>query len=128
MKKRFHQSRRTQRRMTRIQRHGRVRAVALRGKQRLRDAAIILILFVTISLFCVWSRVDVLQTGYRIHDLAGQFEKRQEEYRALKLELATRKSPTRLAPMAQEKLGLKQPRPDQVVVVPHSIHIAEQGR
>lgn len=100
---------------------------ALRRHRRVREAALILSILVAISLFCVWSRVAVLQAGYRIHDKLDQYEALQEEYRALRLELATRKSPANLVPQAEQKLGLHQPRPDQIIVVPNSSRYAEQG-
>ena len=100
---------------------------ALRRHQRIREAAVILSILVAISLFCVWSRVAVLQAGYRIHDKLSQYETLQEEYRALRLELATRKSPTNLVPQAHKVLGLHQPRPDQIIVVPNSVRFADQG-
>lgn len=99
---------------------------ALRRHRRVHEAAVILSILVVISLFCVWSRVAVLQTGYRIHDKLAQYEELQEEYRALRLELATRKSPANLVPQAQKQLGLRQPAPDQIIVVPHSVRYAEQ--
>ncbi len=112
--------------MTRIRRNGRIGAAAIQKKRRVRDAAIVLSLFVIISLFWVWSRVAVLQTGYRVHHLARQYHKLEDKYRALKLEEATLKTPHRLVPLAKKDLGLMQPSPDQVVIVPESIRIAEQ--
>ena len=112
---------------TRIQHNGRVGAIVMQRKRRVKDAAIVLSLFVIISLFCVWSRVAVLQTGYRVHDQAQEYGKLEEKYRSLRLELATLKSPNRLVPLAQKRLNLHQPSPNQVVIVPESIRIAEQG-
>lgn len=111
--------------MTRIRRNGREGAVVMKRKKRVRDASIILALFVIISLFCVWSRVAVLQTGYRVHDLARNYHKMEEKYRSLRLELATQKSPNRLVPLAKKHLQLKQPSPEQIVVVAESIRVAE---
>lgn len=112
--------------MTRIHYNGRIGAAIIQRKRRVRDAAIILSLFVLISFFCVWSRLAVLQTGYRVHDLAREYQGLEEKYRSLRLEVATLKSPNRLVPLASRLLGLKQPSPDQIVIVPESIRIAEQ--
>ncbi len=112
--------------MTRIRRNGRVGAAAMKRTQRVRDAGIILTLFVVISLFCVWSRIAVVQTGYRVHHLAQSYQKMEDRYRTLRLELATQKSPNRLVPLAEKRLGLQQPDPSQVVIVPEPIRIAEQ--
>jgi cell division protein FtsL len=113
---------------TRIRHSGKIGAAIIKKKQRVRDAAIMLSLFVIISLFCVWSRVAVLQTGYRIHDLARNYQNLEDKYRSLRLEAATLKSPNRLVPLAKRRLGLKQPSPSQVVIIPESIRIAEQGQ
>lgn len=112
--------------MTRIRRDGRIGASVLQKKLRVRDASIILSLFVIISLFWVWSRVAVTQTGYRVHHLARQYQKLEDKYRLLKLEEATLKTPHRLVPLAKKDLGLMQPSPDQIIIVPESIRIAEQ--
>ncbi|MHC4215120.1 MAG: cell division protein FtsL [Planctomycetota bacterium] len=114
--------------MTRIRRNGKVGVANIKKKQRVRDAAIVLSLFVIISLFCVWSRVSVLQTGYRIHNLARDYQNLEDKYRSIRLEVATLKSPNRLVPLARKRLGLKQPSPSQVVIVPETIRIAEQGQ
>ncbi len=114
--------------MTRIRRKGRAGAAVIKKKQRVRDAALVLSMFVFISLFCVWSRVAVLQTGYRLHNLVRQYHKAEDNYRTLRLELATLKSPRRLVPLAKKQLNLQQPTPNQVVIVPESIRIAEQSR
>lgn len=120
------QSQNTNAGMTRIHKRGRVGVATLKKRQRVRDAAIVLSFFVVVSLFYVWSRVAVLQTGYRIHQQAQEYKGMEDQYRSLRLELATLKSPNRLAPMAARRLGLKQPSPAQIVIVPEPIRIAEQ--
>lgn len=113
--------------MTRIRRRGKQGAAALRKRRYLQQASVIISIAVSIALFYVWSRIAVVQTGYRLHDLARQHEQLEEEYRVLKLELATRKSPGRLGPLAQNKLGLRHPDPKQVIILPEPLRLAEQG-
>ena len=125
MRKQMRQSRATQ---TKQSSQARIGVHALRRRRRVREAAGILFVLALISLFCVWSRLAVLQAGYRMHDKLDQYEDLQEEYRALRLELATRKSPQNLAPKATDKLGLQQPKPDQVIVLSGSVRFAEQGK
>jgi cell division protein FtsL len=112
--------------MTRIRRHGRLGAEALKKKKRLREMAVVLSILVAVSLFYVWTRVAVVQTGYRLHDLAKQYEELEQEYRSLKLELVTQKSPENLGSQAQHMLGLTQPQPHQVVLLPEPLRLAEK--
>jgi len=96
--------------------------------RRVREAAILLFVMAIIALFCVWSRVEVLQAGYRIHNKLNQYEALQEEYRILRLELATRKTPQNLVPLAKQRFGLQQPSPQQIIVLSDSVRFANQGR
>jgi len=125
MRKQMRQSRATQTKQTSQTRIG---VHALKKRRRVREAASLLFILALISLFCVWSRLAVLQAGYRMHDKLDRYESLQEEYRALRLELATRKSPQNLAPKAAEKLGLQQPTPDQIIVLSGAVRFAEQGK
>ncbi len=113
--------------VTRIGRRGAKGAEALRNRRRLKEAALLVSLTVVISLFYVWSRVAVVQTGYRIHHLTNEYQEFEDQYRALKLELATRTSPERLGPLARTRFNLRPPKPGQVIIVPQQIRIAEQN-
>jgi len=80
----------TQKPATRIRRRGVAGANALRERKRLKEATLLVSIVVVIALFYVWSRVAVVETGYRLHHLASELEELEDEYRALKLEIATR--------------------------------------
>lgn len=118
----------TQKPATRIGRRGAAGAIALHKRRQLKGAAALISIVVIIALFYVWSRVAVVQTGYRLHHLANEYQQLEDQYRALKLEIATRTSPDRLGSFARKKLGLKPPKPNQVVILPEPIRIAEQRK
>ena len=74
-------------------------------------------LVVTFLVLFVWSRLEVINLGYRI----SQVDKTQKELlrvnRELKLEVASLKSPSRLEKIGRENLNLFPPDPKQIVMV-----------
>jgi len=125
MRRNIRQTRTSRRRN---QSHTRTGAQVHKRRRRVREAATLLFIMAMIALFCVWSRVEVLQAGYRIHDKVERYQELQEEYRTLRLELATRKTPQNLVPLARKQLGLRQPKPQQAIVLPNTVRFANQGR
>jgi len=82
------------------------------------------VLFGTLMLFLlmgsgithVWSNFEMTQKGYDISHLKNEEMKLMEINRKLRLELAILKSPQNLETQAK-KLGLKQPSPDQIIIL-----------
>ena len=73
---------------------------------------------VGLALFHVWLRLQVIRLGYVLSTtskLQGQLE---QENRELQLELATLTSPDRLGKLARARLGLREAKKGQVVVLP----------
>lgn len=66
----------------------------------------------------VWSNFERTQIGYDLSQLKREEMRLLEINRKLKLELATLKSPQNLEPLARHQLGLKTPKPEQIVKVP----------
>lgn len=99
--------------------HSRIRRRGLAGYQNLKkrsffkNAAVYLAVFFAFTLGYVWTRVQVIETGYKLRQLEIDQEKLKEQNRGLMVEAATLRSPQRLEPMAAE-LGLKRPAEDQV--------------
>ncbi|MBL7178706.1 MAG: cell division protein FtsL [Pseudomonadota bacterium] len=80
---------------------------------------IILLLFFISELFLyTWCRVQCVAIGYEISKIAY----RQKEITALrnnlKIELASLKSPARIAEIAKSRLGLTMPTPEQLILIP----------
>ncbi len=70
-----------------------------------------------ISLFFVWSRIEVVHLEYDISRLEGQMRDIRQENRRLSLEAASLRSPNRIERIALSRLGLKYPSSDQVVTI-----------
>ncbi len=80
---------------------------------------IILMFFFISELFLyTWSRVQCVRIGYEISKVAI----RQKEFVALQnnlnLELASLKSPARIAEIAKIRFGLKMPTSEQMIIIP----------
>lgn len=71
-----------------------------------------------LSIFYIWSRIQIVEYGYSINDLTLKQEKLIEENKKLKVEVATLKSPERIEKIAQEKLGMQTPTTGQMVELP----------
>ncbi len=65
----------------------------------------------------VWSNFEVTQKGYDISKLKNEERRLMDVNRKLRLELAILKSPNNLETLAK-RLGLKQPSPEQIIVLP----------
>jgi cell division protein FtsL len=69
------------------------------------------------SLFYVWSRIQVIQLGYKVSDALKEERSLAEANKRLRLEIATLKSYTRIEKIAVEELRMIKPKPDQVIVI-----------
>lgn len=77
-----------------------------------------IILLLTLSLWAmlhVWSRHMVTELGYSLSGEQALKERLTSENKALRIEISTLKSPKRLEAIAERNLGLRTPRPEQVV-------------
>jgi cell division protein FtsL len=74
--------------------------------------------FISELFLYTWSRVQCVGIGYEISKAA----KRQQELVALQnnlnLELASLKSPVRIAEIAKTRFGLKMPTSEQMIIIP----------
>lgn len=76
-----------------------------------------LFLFMGSSIGYVWSNFQSTRIGYDLSQLKREEMKLREENQRLRLELAILKSPQRLETQAIERLGLRQPTPEQIIVL-----------
>jgi cell division protein FtsL len=72
-------------------------------------AALTVLLLATVGVVHVTSRVMVVKLGYELSRLDQQSIDLQRENDALTVELATLTSPSKLAPLAKEKLQMQVP-------------------
>lgn len=76
---------------------------------------IFLIAFIAIlSLVYIWSRVQVVQYGYEINKLNHTVQRLVEENKKLQVEVSALRSPDRIQYLAEKKLNMQMPRPDQI--------------
>jgi len=79
---------------------------------------IFMAVFIAELLLYTWCRVNYIDVGYEI----SKETKKQHELIALqnnlKIELASLKSPERIAKIAKDQLGLKAPTKSQTIVIP----------
>jgi cell division protein FtsL len=74
--------------------------------------------FIAELLLYTWTRVQCTQVGYEINQATQTYQQRVTMQNNLKIELARLKSPERIAAIAQQRLGLGVPNPEQIVVIP----------
>ncbi|MDO8461830.1 MAG: cell division protein FtsL, partial [Deltaproteobacteria bacterium] len=85
-------------------------------KKRLAKELILLMTTLMIcSLFYVWSRIKVIEKGYRLGELRQQQMELQETDNNLSLEAATLRSSQRLEQIGRNQFGLALPKEDQVI-------------
>ena len=77
-----------------------------------------LFLFMGSSIGYVWSNFERTQIGYDLSQLKKEEMRLREINRKLRLDLAIQKSTKNLEAIAIQKLGLRQPSPEQIIVLP----------
>ena len=80
----------------------------------LLPAALLVVLFATVGIVHVTSRVLVVKVGYQLSSLDQTSSDLMREHDRLKLELATLRSPTRLESIARQKLLMGPPAPSAI--------------
>ncbi|MDT8441645.1 MAG: cell division protein FtsL [Desulfuromonadales bacterium] len=70
-----------------------------------------------VSLFFVWSRVEVIGMEYELSRLETNLRDAGKETARLRLEAASLSSPERIEQVARQQLGLRLPTVEQVITV-----------
>lgn len=70
---------------------------------------VLVLVIVMLSLFNIWSRVEVVKMGYEIGELLKTQKELKAQNQKLKLELSILKAPARIEGMAIEKLKMMWP-------------------
>ncbi|MCK4507048.1 MAG: cell division protein FtsL [Desulfuromonadales bacterium] len=74
-------------------------------------------LLLAVSLFFVWSRVQVTSLDYEISQLESNLRSVRQEASNLSLEAASLSNPERIERVARKELNLRLPTADQVITV-----------
>lgn len=77
-----------------------------------------LFLFMGSGIGYVWSNFERTQLGYDLSQLKKEEIRLKDINRKLRLEIAILKSPQRLEALAIQKLGLRQPSSEQIIILP----------
>jgi cell division protein FtsL len=77
----------------------------------------VMVLMTLVSVFHVWSRVEVIDLNLKISESARLSKEEQQENQRLKLEVASLKAPARIESLAKGELGMALPTDQQVVQV-----------
>lgn len=86
-------------------------------RPRLIPLLAFIFLMAMISLFFVWSRIQVINYEYSISSLEGELRAQSQQNQQLRLESASLRSPSRIENIARQKLGLHTPSSQQVIMV-----------
>lgn len=87
-------------------------------RNRLIRKIVVFLLIITASaLFCVWTRVKVVQVGYEMSGLQREAKEMLAKINNLDLELERLKSPGRLQKVAAEFLKMHPPSGKEIVFV-----------
>lgn len=86
---------------------------------RSRRGLVVIILLATITIggaavAQVWTHFKAIEYGYKIAQARRERAKLVERNRRLRIELAWLKSPERVARIARNELGLREPEPEQI--------------
>ena len=78
---------------------------------------IFIVLLLSVSIFFVWSRVQVTALEYEMSHLESKLRHLKQETSNLRLEAASLRSPERIERVARKELHLRLPSADQVITV-----------
>lgn len=77
----------------------------------------VMVLLTLVSIFHVWSRVQLIELNLQMADIGSRLKSEQQEQNRLKLEVASLKTPVRIESLAKGELGMALPTEQQVVIV-----------
>lgn len=78
---------------------------------------IFIVVFIAELFFYTWCRVQYVRSGYDISKKTGNHKELIALNKKLKIELASLKSPERIAEIARQELDLVMPKADQMIEI-----------
>jgi len=100
---------------TLVQEHPKIGRLALR-RPRLIPLFLILGVLSAVSLFFVWSRIELTHLEYDLSRLSSDLRATRQEVKQLRIEAASLRHPQRIERLARLQ-GLRQPTPNQLILV-----------
>ena len=95
----------------------RIGAVARESRLSLPYVTGVMVMVTLVSIFHVWSRVEVIDLNLKISESARLTKEQLQENQRLKVEVASLKAPARIEMLAKGELGMALPTDQQVVLV-----------
>ncbi|BCA80533.1 cell division protein FtsL [Desulfuromonas sp. AOP6] len=86
-------------------------------KPGLMSVMVFIGLMLALSLFFVWTRIQVINLEYQISSQQERLREMHQENKNLRLEAASLRTPARIERVAVNELGLRFPTPQQVITV-----------
>lgn len=87
-------------------------------KTRLVFRLIVLGAFIVgLSLFYIWSRVQIVQTGYEINEIKKEQRQLLEENKKFQMELSLMKSPYRVKGLAEKQYDMVMPSQENIIEI-----------
>ncbi|GBE15656.1 MAG TPA: hypothetical protein ENH32_06940 [Proteobacteria bacterium] len=90
----------------------------------LRELTIVLLISVLVGggiFVTAWRGVDVIDLGYQVRDLEKAEARKAGLNRELEIERAMLNRPERIEHIARERMGMKDPGPGQVMMIPEDL-------
>jgi cell division protein FtsL len=87
-----------------------------RARELWRWAGVIAV-FVVLLLFSAWQHFELIRYGYRLEQLQRAHDEEERRNRHLKLEVQALQRPQRIEEIARSQQGMKEPGPDDVIVL-----------
>ncbi len=94
-----------------------MKARSVPRRPRLLLFTLFLLFLIGASLIYVWSRIQVIQTGYEISDAMKAGRALGEANKRLRVEVEALKSYSRIERIATEELRMSKPTADQVIII-----------
>jgi cell division protein FtsL len=88
--------------------------VKVKKKPSILPGIFVVFVLIALSLFYVWSRIELLKINYTISQMQESLHVELIQKEELKGKVAQLKSPERIARIAEQKLDLAFPKPSQV--------------
>ena len=87
-----------------------------RARELWRWAGVIAV-FVVLLLFSAWQHFELIRYGYRLEQLQRAHDEEERRNRHLRLEVQALQRPQRIEEIARTQQGMKEPGPDDVIVL-----------
>ena len=94
-----------------------VREVDEQRQRELWQSAGVAVVLVLVLMFSAWQHFELLRHGYRLEQMQRERAVEADVNRHLRLEIETLRAPQRIEKLAQQRLGMVEPAPEDAVVL-----------